>query len=209
MPFEKHLISFSDTKAFSNLVMDYLNDDEKLKPFYSYPDSIEGFLEAIEKRKALPVDRKILAETLKSQYHDLRNTGDFDLSSSQIEKLADENSFTVTCGHQLNIFTGPLYFIYKIFSTINLSEELKKNFPAYNFIPVYWMANEDHDFEEISYVNVSDKIISWQQDQKGASGNILTSTLKPVLAELKLVLGESDNANVNVLADVFPLTHHI
>ena len=68
--------------------------------------------------------------------------------------LANKNTFTVTTGHQLNLFTGPLYFLYKIVSAINLAARLKKEFPKDNFVPVYWMATEDHDFEEIQYFNV-------------------------------------------------------
>ncbi|HCD87500.1 MAG TPA: bacillithiol biosynthesis cysteine-adding enzyme BshC, partial [Algoriphagus sp.] len=60
------------------------------------------------------------------------------------------NTFTVTTGHQLNLFTGPLYFIYKIVSTIKLAEELNKAYPNQHFVPVYWMASEDHDFDEIN-----------------------------------------------------------
>jgi uncharacterized protein YllA (UPF0747 family) len=57
----------------------------------------------------------------------------------------------------LNLFTGPLYFLYKIISTINLTKELKAKYPAYNFVPIYWMATEDHDFEEINYFNFKGK----------------------------------------------------
>ncbi|MEO8150189.1 MAG: bacillithiol biosynthesis cysteine-adding enzyme BshC [Bacteroidia bacterium] len=195
MTFEKEYINFYDTKSFSNLIIDYLNEDEKLKPFYSFPLSIEGFAKAIEKRKSFPVDRKTLTEVLKIQNKSLSNYENFDIINLQIDLITDEKTFTVTTGHQLNIFTGPLYFTYKIFSAINLAGELKKNFPEYNFVPVYWMASEDHDFEEISCVHLFDKKVSWQQEQKGASGNISTATMNDALNELKSVLGESELSN--------------
>ena len=75
------------------------------------------------------------------------------MSSSVAENLQlieNENTLTVTTGHQLCLMTGPLYFIYKIVSTIKLCRQLKEQSPDLNFVPIYWMATEDHDFEEIS-----------------------------------------------------------
>ena len=89
---------------------------------------------------------------------------------SNIKLLADNKTFTITTGHQLNIFTGPLYFIYKIVTAINLGKELKQAFPDYNFVPVYWMATEDHDFEEINHVKIEDKMLTWNKQAAGATG---------------------------------------
>jgi bacillithiol biosynthesis cysteine-adding enzyme BshC len=192
MPFEKKLIPFAATHSFSDLVLDYLNGDEKLKPFYDYPFSIEGFKQAIEKRKSTTVNRTVLVEVIEQQFASISEKSV--LLNSNIELLKSENTFTVTTGHQLNIFTGPLYFIYKIFSAVNLAEQLKKDFPENNFVPVYWMASEDHDFAEINHINVFDKKIEWLQDKKGATGNIPTTTFQNVIDELKTILGEGENA---------------
>jgi hypothetical protein len=62
------------------------------------------------------------------------------------------NTFTVYYGTSIEFIYWPLYFLYKIISTINLTKELKAKYP-YNFVPIYWMATEDHDFEEINYFN--------------------------------------------------------
>jgi bacillithiol biosynthesis cysteine-adding enzyme BshC len=87
----------------------------------------------------------------------------------------------VTTGHQLNIFTGPLYFIYKIVTVINACIELKKAYPEYNFVPVYWMASEDHDFEEISYFRFNGKKFTWETDQQGAVGRFSPKSLKGII----------------------------
>jgi bacillithiol biosynthesis cysteine-adding enzyme BshC len=89
----------------------------------------------------------------------------------QIASLADSKTFTVTTGHQLNLFTGPLYFIYKIVATINLAEKLKQAYPERHFVPVYWMASEDHDFDEINYFKLEGKKYQWKSTQKGAVGD--------------------------------------
>ena len=189
MSFNKQHIAYSETGFFSKTVIDYLNNDEKLKPFYDYPCSIESFKQKIEERKNNPVNRKILVDVLTRQYSIIPS-----FQHSLLSQLLDENTFTITTGHQLNIFTGPLYFVLKIFSAINLAEELKRNYPLYNFIPVYWMASEDHDFAEINHIHVFDKKVEWNMNAKGACGRLNTSSLKSVIEELKTVLGESEHA---------------
>jgi bacillithiol biosynthesis cysteine-adding enzyme BshC len=101
----------------------------------------------------------------------------------------------VTTGHQLCLFTGPLYFIYKIASTINLCKALKTNFPEKDFVPVYWMASEDHDFEEINHAFAFGKKVMWNSTQKGAVGEFSTEGLQEVITELKTILGDNEKSN--------------
>ena len=103
---------------------------------------------------------------------------------SNIEMLKGDNTFTITTGHQLNIFTGPLFFIYKIISTINIAKKLSALYPEYNFVPVYWMATEDHDFEEINHVFVNDERFDWSSDQTGAVGRFNTAGLELLCDEI-------------------------
>ena len=92
------------------------------------------------------------------------------------------------------MFTGPLYFLYKIISAINLAEQLKEKYPIYNFVPIYWMAAEDHDFEEVNHAYVFGKRISWESSQSGAVGRMKLDDFDEVLNELRSILGESENA---------------
>lgn len=186
MSFTKHKIAFSDTGFFSKTVIDYLNNAPELKSFYDFETDIESFSKVIEQRKKIKTDRQKLTEALKSQYKNIEGN-----HHSLIQLLLNENTFTVTTGHQLNIFTGPLYFIYKIISCIKLSQMLKEKYSTYNFIPVYWMASEDHDFAEINHVHVFDKKIEWITDAKGACGRINPSSLISCIDELKNTLGET------------------
>ncbi|RZL69532.1 MAG: bacillithiol biosynthesis BshC, partial [Pedobacter sp.] len=152
-------ISYQDTHSFSKLVLDYVNDVDFLKSFYSYRPDINGLKEAVDAHNFLG-ERSVLVSALKQQYKNIKVNK---AVSHNIELLLNENTFTITTGHQLNLFTGPLYFIYKIVTTINLALELKIAYPEKNFVPVYWMATEDHDFEEINHVSVDEKNISWIQ----------------------------------------------
>ncbi|MCX3263774.1 bacillithiol biosynthesis cysteine-adding enzyme BshC [Pedobacter agri] len=182
-------ISYQETGSFSKLVLDYINNEEALKAFYSYRPDMEGLAEAIEKRNFLG-DRNILVEVLKKQYQHIQTNKSV---TKNIELLASDNTFTVTTGHQLNLFTGPLYFIYKIVTAINLAIELKMAHPDKNFVPVYWMATEDHDFDEINHVSVDEKNISWIQTTNGATGRLSTKTVAAAVTAYKGYLGISKN----------------
>lgn len=193
MLFSKQNLSIEETKLFSNLFTDYISASEKTKTFYNNHIFKTDF-EAFFKNHAFEnCNRTVLVESLMKQAKLVENTSD--LSYSNISLLKNNNTYTVTTGHQLCLFTGPLYFIYKIISTINLCKTLKANFPDKEFVPVYWMASEDHDFEEINHVNVFGKKLIWTNEQKGSVGDLKTSTLQNVIDELKNILGNSANAN--------------
>jgi bacillithiol biosynthesis cysteine-adding enzyme BshC len=182
-------IAYQDTHSFSKLVLDYVNDVDFLKSFYSYRPDLEGLKQAFDNRNFLG-NRTELVEVLNQQYQRIKVNR---AVNNNINLLADENTFTVTTGHQLNLFTGPLYFIYKIVTTINLALELKIKYPEKNFVPVYWMATEDHDFEEINHVNVDEKNISWIQQTNGATGRLSTKTVVAAVQAYKGYLGISRN----------------
>lgn len=170
-------IELNSVGAFPKLFLDYISKNENLTKFYNqYPD-LQGFSKVIESRKFSDDKRSTLVSVLKKQYQGLENTPDFDA-------LLQANTFTVTTGHQLNIFTGPLYVIYKIVTIINLAKKLKAEFPAYNFVPVYWMASEDHDFAEIASFNLFGKTYKWETEQKGAVGRMNPAELQTIFDEL-------------------------
>jgi bacillithiol biosynthesis cysteine-adding enzyme BshC len=207
MTLKKERISFKDSKQFSKLFIDYVNGTEQLKPFYSYSPKIESFKQIIADKSNEGLNREVLASVLKEQYASLTDTS---LQLKNIELLLDKKTYTVCTGHQLCLFTGPMYFIYKILSTINLAEEFKKNYPDYNFVPVYWMASEDHDFAEIQSIHLFGKTVSWNNEHaKGAVGRLESFSMDTVIDELKLILGDSSNANE--LLELFQeayLKHH-
>ncbi|CAN5364690.1 bacillithiol biosynthesis cysteine-adding enzyme BshC [soil metagenome] len=192
MTLKKQTISFEETKQFSKLFLDYINGESKLRSFYTYAPEIASFKQAMADKSKENTNRELLVDVLKQQYSKL---GDSSASLNNINLLLDKNTFTVCTGHQLCLFTGPLYFIYKIISTINLAETLKKKYPENNFVPVYWMASEDHDFEEIASIHLFGKKITWNNENaKGAVGSLPTNSLNVLLDELKQILGESENA---------------
>ena len=185
-------ISYQETNKFSNLVLDYLKKDEKLKPFINHFPTLENFEKQITEKKTHSIDRLVLVDVLNKQNASLSLS---EKSKLNIESLKENSTFTVTTGHQLCLFTGPLYFIYKIISTINLAEQLEEKYPNNNFVPVFWMATEDHDFLEINHIHLFGKKIEWDSKQKGAVGRMNLDGFESLLTELKSVLGTSENAD--------------
>jgi len=185
-------IPFQETGYFSALICDYLEEKEGLKPFYNRFPHLENFEEQLlEKAASYHGDRAVLVEALHRQY---ANSKISEATGEKIDALASKNTYTVVTGHQLNLFTGPLYFLYKIISTINLTEELKENYPNYEFVPVYWMATEDHDFDEINYFNFKGKKVQWNKTANGAVGRLSTDGLEAILEVVTAQFGNTDFA---------------
>jgi bacillithiol biosynthesis cysteine-adding enzyme BshC len=179
---KKHCVDLNKTGQFSRFFLDYIEEKEALKPFYMHLPKIECFKGAIDAKNFPSENRAALHQVLEMQYSELEIS---EAVSTNIESVKSEKTFTVTTGHQLNLFTGPLYFIYKIVSTINLARKLKDYYPEFNFVPVYWMATEDHDFDEINYFRLDGKKYQWNSDQTGAVGDfLLDDSFKAFLKEV-------------------------
>lgn len=186
-------VSYQNSGWFSALITDYLNQKSELQPLYNRFPNKENFLPQIQEKSTNfnPNHRAILHRVLNRQYQG------FTVSLStqnHIDALQRNNTFTVTTGHQLNLFTGPLYFLYKIISTINLCKELKKQYPDYNFVPVYWMATEDHDFDEICFFNFENIKFKWNKNASGPVGRLDTDGLKEIYEAFSTHLGIGKNA---------------
>jgi bacillithiol synthase len=181
--FAEQRIPYSQTNAFSKIALDYLKGDEKLRSFYAENPTLHGIAETIKKKQVQPVDRNTLVQTLLEQYnHILANPEVI----NNIKRLANDNCFTICTAHQPNLFTGPLYFIYKILHTIKLAKVLQQEFTGFDFVPVYYMGSEDADFAELNHTYVDGKKIEWKKEQKGAVGRmVVDKSLVQLIDELQ------------------------
>ena len=164
----KH-IPFSSTHVFSKLINDYLEGKRTALDFVQYAPNLEGYRAAIEGRKKHPINRNLLFDVLTKQYANLPQEN---AVNNQIALLNKDNTFIVTTAHQPNLFTGPLYFFYKIIHAIQLAASLKEAFPECNFVPVYYMGSEDADLEEVGSFNLDAKNYQWATKQTGAIGRM-------------------------------------
>lgn len=164
---QKKKVHRSQIPQFSGLQELLAYNQEALAEFINRPFSKENVLAQIQDKSLNYSEkfRETLVAALTNQY-----VSNALLVPENVKQLGQTNTFTVTTGHQLNLFTGPLYFLYKITHAIKLAEELNAHYPDYHFVPVYWMASEDHDFAEINHFYSSGKAFEWETPQEGPVG---------------------------------------
>jgi bacillithiol biosynthesis cysteine-adding enzyme BshC len=190
-------VDLRKTGQFPALLLDYLDQKPVTEEFYNVYPTLENAKQIIDGRSNFgTAKRETLVKVLEKQYKSRPDKPDFSL-------LLDSKTFTVTTGHQLNIFTGPLYIIYKIVTTIKLARELKRTYPEHNFVPVYWMATEDHDFAEIASLHLFGETYKWEGEHHGAVGRLDPKELESILKLLpsKPLLFAKAYLENNTLAD--------
>lgn len=184
--------SYQDIDYLSGLDKAFAAADARLRPFYKYDVTLAAFAQVMADKAHDPTDREALVAALRAQYAEVPTS---DAVRDNIERLLDVQTFTVTTAHQPSLFTGPLYYVYKIVSAINLARQLKAAYPAHDFVPVFWVGSEDHDFEEINHIHLFGKTLTWSHpDPSGPAGLLATDDLQAAVAELIDILGDGDAA---------------
>ena len=176
----KMLLDRSETGIFSDQQLELVLQGEKLAPFIENSFGRDSFGAQLASKSQNYADefRETLVEALFQQY------GDLPMHSSvqeNLEALRSSSTFTVTTGHQMSLLTGPLYFIVKIAEVVQMSNQLNESLEGKKVIPIFWMASEDHDYEEIQSTNIFGKNLEVDYGQRGPVGRFDTT----VLSELK------------------------
>jgi len=162
-------IPYGQTHSFSKIVLDYLNESEALQSFYHLFPRRESLAAAIKAKSQHHQNRQLLSDALTAQYQNLDKTPAL---TNNIGLLKQPNTFTITTAHQPNIFTGPLYFVYKILHAVKLAEYCHSLYPEYNFVPVYYMGSEDADLDELGHIYLNGEKLEWNTKQTGAVGRM-------------------------------------
>ena len=212
LPYEK-------TKLFSSLVMDYLHGAPAVKSLYHHSTDMAGFQTAMEERRKFATDRILIHSIFAASY--LQNISPE--QQKNLDALLSPETFTICTAHQPNIFTGYLYFIYKLVHAIKLAEELKRNFPKQEFVPVFYMGSEDNDLEELGQVNLGGKKLEWKTKQKGAVGRMKVDKdflrligeiegqlgVEPFGKELLSIIRDSYSEGISIADATFRLVNHL
>jgi bacillithiol synthase len=182
MDWIEHHLPIRQTGYFSHIITDYLDQAEALRPLYSHPPNASGLLQALNARRANPTDRPALVNALQQQYATAIPAPQV---QTNIDLLSKETTFTVCTAHQPAIFTGHLYFIYKIVHTIKLASWLIAQYPDYKFVPVFYMGSEDADLDELGNIWLGGETLSWDTKQTGAVGRMKTKGLDKLLFRIE------------------------
>lgn len=174
--------------GISTLIKDYLKQKDKLKPFYALFPHKENYAIQAKDKLSHYQHRQTLVSVLEEQMKNLELT---DKQSDNLNLLKKDNTVTVTTGHQLNLMTGPLYFIYKILHVVKICDELNQNQQEIHYVPIFWMATEDHDFQEINHFQDYRSRYEYSAEEGGFVGEISSENTKQSL--LSFMENLSDN----------------
>jgi bacillithiol biosynthesis cysteine-adding enzyme BshC len=193
------------TRSFDEQQIHMVYHQEMFLDFLQRPFSRESFKAQINEKELSADTRAVLVESLQAQYADLSVNARV---QENIHALAGQNTYTVVTGHQLSLFTGPLYFVLKIMHAIRLSEEVQKMHPDKKIVPVYWMATEDHDFEEVKSAQIFTKTVSWESTESGAVGRFSAAGLEQVKEEIAALFANHPQSEIHSLLSAFDETNY-
>ena len=140
--------------------------------------------------------RKNLVRVWKEQIASYASPGQLE----NLKLLEDESTFTITTGHQLTLFAGPLYLIYKVLHVVRLSEEFNRSQSEYKAVPVFWMASEDHDFDEVRSTHLFNQKLTWESNQTGPVGRFDMNDFKEVFSQFSAFFEGKETAINELLA---------
>jgi bacillithiol biosynthesis cysteine-adding enzyme BshC len=182
MNFSAKTIPYQQTGHFSGIVTDYLNGNEFLRHFYEHPVSFAGLEASMHERENFATDRQLLVRSLEEQYDGLPI---YVPVVKNINSLSNKNTFTITTAHQPAIFTGNLYFIYKILHVIKIADDLSVRYPDKHFVPVFYMGSEDADLDELGNIFLDNEKLVWETSQTGAVGRMRTEGLEKIILRIE------------------------
>ncbi|MEO9531300.1 MAG: bacillithiol biosynthesis cysteine-adding enzyme BshC [Crocinitomicaceae bacterium] len=199
----KDFYSFDELKFSSPLIRDLINEKTTIEKYVNRFFDLDQIQTQIKEKKFSNAQREVLVKALKKQSQ-LSTISP--ATEQNIEVLKNDNSFTITTGHQLNMLTGPLYSIYKIGQVIEICKVLKEQNPGQNFVPIFWMATEDHDFEEINHINLFGQKIAWEKEgqENVIAGRIEFNQMEGFLNEIE---SKFQNPEVKSKLDAFLATY--
>ncbi|MEQ9062560.1 MAG: bacillithiol biosynthesis cysteine-adding enzyme BshC [Vicingaceae bacterium] len=192
---ESQRIESNTYRTYNQLVEDFITGQPITKKLKARVYSEALALQYASQREFTAESRSILVEALKSQYAKAGIDSANGILSAQLGMLSKSASYTITTGHQLCLITGPLYFPIKILQIIKMCENLNSAQEGKTFIPVFWMASEDHDFDEVNHAHIFGKTLEWNDEQGGIVGDYNCESLETTLLEIKTILGNSERAD--------------
>lgn len=208
-------INFSDIPGHQNLFLDYLYEFENVAEFYendfrNKENYLKIFKNISENKGQIPSE---VSDIIFRQYLNLNPS---QITQENIKKLSDKKTLAIVTGQQLGILGGPLYTFYKIITAIKLSQFLSERYNDYNFVPVFWLEADDHDFNEVRNVKVIDQSNDLQtigykeeieeDELRQSVGTIdLDSSINDFFEKLNSVLLQTDfkTANIDKLKNIY------
>lgn len=199
-------VSHKDIDILSDFVKSFIFNESDTD-FLPIKNDFSHLAQHIEHREDFSQhQRNVLVDVLEQQYCFLSNDDkQKSLVWHNIQLLKNSSTYTLTTGQQIHIFLGPMYVPHKILSAVANCKKLKEQHPNMDFVPIFWMATEDHDFEEIRSVKLWNKNFVWDEASGGAIGNLSCQHIIPIIEEIKTSfnLGEFERSCLNVFEQFY------
>jgi len=154
------ILPYNKLPGYNSIFLDYISDFEKLTSFYESDYRVkEDYLNTILDKqqnylKGKEFTRDTIANILETQNRLLNSSAK---TFENIELLRKDNTYAVVTGQQLGMLSGNYYTVLKAINVIQLAEKLVIQHPDYNFVPVFWLEADDHDFLEVNNINIFDR----------------------------------------------------
>lgn len=203
----KHIIERSQLRQFSHFSTTFGNDQLPFSDFLQTPfRSVDDLKQqaALKSKSYAVASRERLVKVVRSQLGE-------QLSQAQLanlDLLEQKTTFTITTGHQLTLFGGPFFMLYKVLHVVKLAEAFNASQSDYKAVPLFWMASEDHDVDEIRSANLFGKTLTWPTEQRGAVGRFHLEDYAGVLEELKAYFASHEQAEILALLEQLPETDY-
>jgi bacillithiol biosynthesis cysteine-adding enzyme BshC len=192
-------LPFREIPHSSRLFLDYLDRTPSVQPFYPRSATFLSWADDESSRIKYPADRrKRVAEILQ------RQNESWGASAKTLENIARfrDGAFAVVTGQQTGLFGGPMFSVYKALTTVKLAQEASKL--GLNCVPVFWLATEDHDLEEVNQADILsadgqlERFSTVTRGDKDLPVGSVTfgKELAEVVARATALLGESEAATL-------------
>ncbi|HEY6466105.1 MAG TPA: bacillithiol biosynthesis cysteine-adding enzyme BshC [Candidatus Acidoferrales bacterium] len=141
-------IPFAEIPQTTRLFSSYLNEFDRLAPYFSHSPTTNGIVDAAREVKFTAESRRVLVDVLRQQNARFAPNGELDGPTRRnLDRLLN-GACTVVTGQQAGLFSGPALTIYKAFSAIRYAEEVTRS--GVDAVPIFWIATEDHDLAEVN-----------------------------------------------------------
>ncbi|HEY4661811.1 MAG TPA: bacillithiol biosynthesis BshC, partial [Terriglobales bacterium] len=196
---KSHCFPFRQVPHTSKLFLDYLDFSPSVQPFYSRSPRFLEWAKEESGRIQYPAERRSQISAILERQN--RNWGASATALENIDRLRSGACAIVT-GQQVGLFGGPVFSIYKALSAVKLAQEARKL--GIDAVPVFWLATEDHDFEEVNQVQLPgvdgkmETLVSGAQSRPDAPVGTISFGLEiePSVTRVTELLGDSDVANL-------------
>jgi bacillithiol synthase len=146
---ESQCLSFREIPQTTKLFSSFLEDFSAVSRFYAHAPSAEGVLAAARQVHLDPAVRRKVVEVLREQNARYAPGGALDVEVARnLDRLA-AGAVAIVTGQQVGLFSGPAYSIYKALSAMRVAAETTRR--GIEAVPVFWLATEDHDLEEVNH----------------------------------------------------------